>query len=232
MYLIKCENLNISFENKKIITDLSFEINQGSYLCIVGENGTGKSTLVKSLLGLNKNYTGNILFSNNLKQYEIGYFPQQNDLQNNFPASVWEVVLSGNLNRIGLIPFYSKSNKEKARENLNKLNILDLKKESFNKLSGGQKQRVLLARALCATKKAILLDEPVTGLDPKVTNDFYETINQLNKEGITIIMVSHDINSSLQYASHILHLGKGSAFFGDVNDYKNSLEFKSFQGGK
>lgn len=232
MYLIKCENLNVSFENKKIITDLSFKINQGNYLCIVGENGTGKSTLVKSLLGLNKNYTGNILFSNNLKQYEIGYLPQQNDFQNDFPASVWEVVLSGNINRIGLRPFYSKSNKEKTIENLNKLNILNLKKESFNKLSGGQKQRVLLARALCATKKVILLDEPVTGLDPKVTSDFYETINQLNKEGITIIMVSHDINSTLQYASHILHLGKCTAFFGSIDDYKNSLEFKSFQGGE
>ncbi|MGL5312593.1 MAG: metal ABC transporter ATP-binding protein, partial [Peptostreptococcaceae bacterium] len=149
MCLIKCEDINISYENKNIISNLSFEVNEGDYLCIVGENGSGKSSLVKAILSLSKNYNGKIVFGENLKQNEIGYLPQQNDLQNDFPASVWEVVLSGNLNSKGFSPFYSKTDKKVAIKNMDKLNILDLKKVSFNKLSGGQKQRVLLARALC-----------------------------------------------------------------------------------
>lgn len=230
--LIKCKDLDISYENKNVISNLSFEVNEGDYLCIVGENGSGKSSLVKAILSLSNNFKGEISFGDNLKQNEIGYLPQQNNLQNDFPASVWEVVLSGNLNNKKFSPFYSKEDKKMATENMEKLNILDLKKSSFNRLSGGQKQRVLLARALCATKKLILLDEPVTGLDPKVTNDFYETIHKLNKEGITVIMVSHDINSSLKYASKILHLGAKSTFFGSVSDYKNSKECKNFLGGE
>lgn len=230
--LIKCKDLDISYENKNIISNLSFEVNEGDYLCIVGENGSGKSSLVKAILSLSNNFKGEISFGDSLKQNEIGYLPQQNNLQNDFPASVWEVVLSGNLNNKKFSPFYSKEDKKIATENMEKLNILDLKKSSFNRLSGGQKQRVLLARALCATKKLILLDEPVTGLDPKVTNDFYETIHKLNKEGITVIMVSHDINSSLKYASKILHLGSKSTFFGSVSDYKNSKECKNFLGGE
>lgn len=232
MWLIRCRNLNICYENKNIISNLSFEVNEGDYLCIVGENGTGKSSLVKSILSLNNHVKGEIIFGENIRQNEIGYLQQQNNQRNDFPASVWEVVLSGTLNAKGLSPFYSKADKKKAIENLDRLNILDLKKSSFNKLSGGQKQRVLLARALCATKKLILLDEPVTGLDPIITNDFYEKIYELNKSGITVIMVSHDINSSIKYASHILHLGQSSIFFGPTENYQKSIECKSFIGGE
>lgn len=177
-----------------VVHDLNFEINQGDYLCIVGENGSGKSTLVKSLLGLKNVDKGKIVFDDGLKQTEIGYLPQQTDVKKDFPASVYEVVLSGRLNSRGMKPFYTAEDKKQAWEKMDMLGIRDLAKQCFRDLSGGQRQRVLLARALCATKKLLLLDEPVTGLDPIVTAEFYQLISRINKEsGIAVVMVSHDI---------------------------------------
>ena len=169
MALIKCENVSIGYEGQMVVHDLNFEINQGDYLCIVGENGSGKSTLVKSLLGLKNVDKGKIVFDDGLKQTEIGYLPQQTDVKKDFPASVYEVVLSGRLNSRGMKPFYTAEDKKQAWEKMDMLGIRDLAKQCFRDLSGGQRQRVLLARALCATKKLLLLDEPVTGLDPIVT---------------------------------------------------------------
>lgn len=223
MAIIKCSDVTMSYEGKSVFTNLSFELEKGSYLCIVGENGSGKSTLMKGILGLLKPTNGKIEYSDGLIQSQIGYLPQQSSVQRDFPASVYEVVLSGTLNGRGMRPFYSKKEKALADKNLERLSITHLKKRCYRELSGGQQQRVLLARALCATKTLLLLDEPVTGLDPVVSAEFYELISDINKnDNITIIMVSHDIQESVKNASHILHIENKSCFYGTVNEYLNN----------
>ena len=230
MALIKTEHLSLSYENMTVIDDLSFEVKSGDYLCIVGENGSGKSTLVKALLGLKKPVSGTIELGDGLLQREIGYLPQQTSAQRDFPASVVEVVISGCLNSRGLRPFYSARERRIAAENIGRLGLSDLKKRSYRELSGGQQQRVLLARALCAAKKLLLLDEPVTGLDPMVTAELYELISNINKSGATIIMVTHDLASALKYATHILCLTENDSFFGTSSEFLES-DFSSFLTG-
>ena len=232
MALIRCENVSIGYEGQTVVKDLSFQIDAGDYLCIVGENGSGKSTLVKSLLGLKSVEKGQIVFGDGLRQNEIGYLPQQTDVQKDFPASVYEVVLSGRLNSRGIRPFYTSADKKTAFEKMKMLGISDLSRQCFRDLSGGQKQRALLARALCATKTLLLLDEPVTGLDPIVTAEFYELIQRINKEsGIAVVMVSHDIESAVTYATHILHLQEKVLFFGTAGAYQKSRVGRTFLGG-
>ena len=232
MALIRCENVSIGYEGQTVVKDLSFQIDAGDYLCIVGENGSGKSTLVKSLLGLKSVEKGQIVFGDGLRQNEIGYLPQQTDVQKDFPASVYEVVLSGRLNSRGIRPFYTSADKKTAFEKMKMLGISDLSRQCFRDLSGGQKQRVLLARALCATKTLLLLDEPVTGRDPIVTAEFYELIQRINKEsGIAVVMVSHDIESAVKYATHILHLQEKVLFFGTAGAYQKSRVGRTFLGG-
>ena len=184
------------------------------------------------MLGLIKTSGGSIRFGDGLKQNEIGYLPQQTEVQRDFPASVSEIVLSGCLNKMKAVPFFSKKEKARAAANMEILGISDLKKRCYHELSGGQQQRVLLARALCATDKLLLLDEPVAGLDPIVTAELYEIIKKLNSEGITIIMVTHDIDSSLEIADHILHLNYDNSFFGTVEEYKRSPFGRRFIGGE
>ena len=219
MALITCENLTLGYENMIVVKDLSFTVNAGDYLCIVGENGSGKTTLMKTLLGLLQPLSGTITTGDGLSRNEIGYLPPQTVTQRDFPASVSEVVLSGCQGRCGRRPFYRKEEKELALQNMEKMGILKFKDRCYRDLSGGQQQRVLLARALCATRKLLLLDEPVSGLDPKVTAMMYQLIRQLNEEGITIIMISHDLDAALGYASHILHIGK-HIFFGTRREYR------------
>lgn len=221
MAQIICQNLSVGYDSKIILENLSFEVNKGDYLCIVGENGSGKTTLIKSILGLIPTISGKLETGDGLKSNEIGYLPQQTIVQRDFPASVREIVLSGCQGRVGLRPFYSKSDKLLAEENMRKMEITDLSKRCYRELSGGQQQRVLLARALCATQKLLLLDEPVSGLDPRVTTGMYQTIKSLNEEGISIIMISHDVNSAVKYASHILHIGH-TIFYGTTEEYINS----------
>ena len=221
MSLLTVENLTLGYNSTPILSGLSFTVEEGDYLCIVGENGSGKSTLMKTLLHLQKPLGGSIVFDDGLKQNEIGYLPQQTDIQKDFPASVYEIVLSGCQSRLGWRLFYSKEDKALAKRNMERMDVLSLAKRSFRDLSGGQQQRVLLARALCSTKKVLLLDEPISGLDPKVTSEMYELISKLNKEGITIIVISHDIGAALTYSKHILHLGK-ETFFGTKKDYLSS----------
>ena len=232
MALVWCDNITIAYEGQIVVRDLTFQIGQGNYLCIVGENGSGKSTLVKSLLGLKAPMKGRIVLGDGLKQKEIGYLPQQTDVQKDFPASVQEVGLSGRLNSRGLRPFYCAADRAQAEAMMRLLGIESLKKSCFRDLSGGQKQRVLLARALCATKKMLLLDEPVTGLDPIVTSDFYQLIKEVNeKSGIAVVMVSHDIESTLRDASHILHLQETALFYGTAEEYKKSKAGRMFLEG-
>ena len=221
MALISCQGLSLGYENDAILKDLSFSVEEGAYLCIVGENGSGKSTLMKTLLGLIPPLAGSLTFGDGLRKNEIGYLPQQTVVQRDFPASVREIVLSGVQGRMGVRPFYTRKEKELARVSMERMSISQFADRSYRLLSGGQQQRVLLARALCATQKLLLLDEPVAGLDPVVTADMYALIQQLNGEGITIIMISHDIHAALKYASHILHIG-GDVFFGTKEEYTSS----------
>ncbi len=233
---LSCENVTLGYENTIVTRNLNFSVSAGDYLCIVGENGSGKSTLIKTLLQLRSPLAGKITLGDGLRQKEIGYLPQQTVVQRDFPASVQEIVLSGCISRTGLRPFYSKNEKLLAHKNMRKLGICNLKKECYRFLSGGQQQRVLLARALCATQKMLLLDEPVTGLDPKASAEMYELVAKINREdGITVIMVSHDIEAAVKYASHILHLGQEPLFFGTKDDYLKSdigSTFLKSEGGK
>lgn len=214
-----CEDLTLGYEGQEILSHLSFSVEKGDYLCIIGENGSGKTTLMKTILGLRKPMKGSIVTGDGLSRREIGYLPQQSAIQRDFPASVREIVLSGFQGQCGLRPFYNREEKRQADKNMALMGIADMKKRCYRELSGGQQQRVLLARALCATQKMLLLDEPVAGLDPKVTQEMYALIDRLNKEfGITVVMISHDLRAALQFADKILHIGD-KLFFGTREEY-------------
>ena len=229
MTQLQVQRLALGYEGKTIAENINFSVEKGDYLCIVGENGSGKTTLMKTLLNLMKPLSGEILFSKEMGHHAIGYLPQQTLIQRDFPASVKEVVLSGVLNRGGLRPFYTKEEKKLAARNMERMGISELQNRCYRELSGGQQQRVLLARALSATQEMLLLDEPVAGLDPKVTAELYELISRLNREeGITIIMVSHDISAAVRYASKILHVGREPLFFGATEDYLKTPVGKAF----
>ncbi len=224
MSQLECKNLTLGYGSKTVIENLSFTVNKGDYLCIVGENGSGKSTLMKTILRLLKPLAGTIKTGDGLLPDEISYLPQQTDVQRDFPASVSEIVLSGCQSRCGKRPFYNREEKQLALAAMEKLGITALARKCYRELSGGQQQRTLLARALCAAQKMLLLDEPVTGLDPLATEEMYELIEELNKDGITIIMISHDIEAALKHATHVLHIGNGGAcFFGDVKEYDRHI---------
>ncbi len=232
MDLITCKNVSFAYDGVTAVRDLNFSVAQRDYLCVVGENGAGKSTLISGLLRLKKPFSGTICMGGGLLPGEIGYLPQQTAIQKDFPASVYEVVLSGCLNRLGAKPFYTRTERALADENLRRMEIENLKNRCYRELSGGQQQRVLLARALCAARKVILLDEPAAGLDPVVTQSLYGLIRQINEEmGITVIMVSHDIRAAIRYAKHILHLRQSQLFFGTTEDYKSSEAGSRFMGG-
>ena len=221
--LIKCEHVDLGYENQDAVINVNMEVCPGDYLCIVGENGSGKSTLIKGLLGLLKPSGGKLTVAEELKTTGIGYLPQQTAAQKDFPASVREVVLSGCLSRRGRRPFYSKTEKDIASANMEKLGITQLANQCYRELSGGQQQRVLIARALCATRELLILDEPITGLDPMAIQDFYSMIRKLNREDkVAIIMVSHDLRNAVEEANKILHLQKQVLFYGPAHDYMNS----------
>ena len=247
MSLLTVQNLSLGYDSHTIVENLNFSVNAGDYLCIIGENGSGKTTLMKTLLHLQEPISGQILTGDGLKSNEIiaglqkptsgqvavpqdttiGYLPQQTVVQKDFPASVREIVLSGCQARCGLRPFYNKAEKQLAAKNMERMGITSLANRCYRDLSGGQQQRVLLARGLCATRKVLLLDEPVSGLDPKATAGMYSLISELNHEGITIIMISHDILAAVRYASHILHIGR-TVFFGTREEYLKSDMGKFF----
>lgn len=229
MAILTCENIGFSYDGKKVLENVSFSLEAGDYLCVVGENGSGKSTLIKGLLGLKAPDGGSISFGDGLKSTEIGYLPQQTQIQRDFPASVYEVVLSGCLNRLGHRARYGVEHRKMAEMNMERMSIDNLKNACYHELSGGQQQRVLLARALCATGKLLLLDEPVTGLDPIATEEMYNLIKLVNLcDRITVIMVSHDIKAAVRYATHVLHLGKDSFFFATAQEYRHSDPARRF----
>lgn len=232
MAILTCNALSFAYDGKTVLEGVNFSVEQGDYLCIVGENGSGKSTLMKGLLGLKAPHSGSIVPGEGLKSTEIGYLPQQTEMQRDFPASVFEVVLSGCLNSLGRRMHYGKAERERAEMNLERMGMEDFRNASYQALSGGQQQRVLLARALCATKKLLLLDEPVTGLDPIATQEMYNLIKLVNLcDGISVIMVSHDLHEAVRYANKILHLGHRQLYFGSASDYKQSSLARRFLGG-
>lgn len=232
MAQLTCQDLSVGYEGKAVLQDLNFSVRSGDYLCIVGENGAGKSTLMKTILGLQPPVRGKVLTGDGLRPNEIGYLPQQTQVQKDFPASVWEIVLSGCQGRCGRRPFYRRAEKQLAKRTLEKLHISPLARRCYRELSGGQQQRVLLARALCATRSMLLLDEPTAGLDPMATAELYQLIARLNhQDGITVIMISHDLTAALDAASHILHIGQ-TVFFGTADAYRNSPEGRLFAARK
>ena len=225
MALITCEHVCLGYDGQTVLRDVNFTVSRGDLLCVVGENGSGKSTLIKGLLGLKAPEQGSITLGDGLVRNEIGYLPQQTQLQRDFPASVAEVVRSGCINQMRGRAFYSRADRARAQENMERMGIEDLANHSYQALSGGQQQRVLLARALCATRKLLLLDEPVTGLDPVATGELYNLIK-------LVIMVTHDIDAALRYATHVLHLGHRQLFYGTAADYKQSDAARRFLGGR
>ena len=219
MNIININNLSLGYNNIPVIQNLNVKINDGDFVCIVGSNGAGKSTLIKGILGLLKPISGSIEL-NNIKKNFIGYMPQETKVDSNFPASVYEIVLSGTLNKVGLKPSYSKELKKIADDNLKLLDIYSLKDKFFNELSGGQRQRVLLARRLCSTSKILILDEPSNNLDYNSKKNLYKILQYLNKEkNMTIIMVTHDLDHNNLIGNKILSLQKGNYFYGNTNDF-------------
>ena len=224
MRILTCDNLSVSYGANQVLSDLSFFAESGACLSILGENGAGKSTLLKCLLGLKKPDAG-VIKTEGFPLSQVGYLPQQGEVKRDFPASVFEVVLSGCLNMRGAKPFYSRREKDVAIRNLNKMEAADLKKRSFSELSGGQQQRVLLARALCCAQRLLILDEPASGLDPAAAREMYALITKLKSEdGMGIIMVSHDTAGALSVSERVLHITRGNShcFFGTKQDYVNS----------
>lgn len=231
MSFLEVKDLKIGYDGKVVVENINFCVNKGDYLCIVGENGSGKTTLMKTLLKIKSPLGGSIVLGDDLKRNEIGYLSQQNAIQKDFPASVEEVVSSGCQNSMGWRPYLNKAERKLVSNNMQKLGIEHLAKSCYRELSGGQQQRVLIARALCATKKMLFLDEPVTGLDPKITAETYEIISNVNKtDGITVVMISHDIAMATKYATHILHLSQNPLFFGTKQEYLLSDIGKVFCG--
>lgn len=231
--IIQCKNADLGYENKSIVDNVNITVNTGDYVCIIGENGAGKSTLIKTILGLIKPVSGEIIVDESIRSGNIGYLPQQTPAQKDFPATVFEVVLSGFLNSCKKRPFYNKAEKKNALENMEKMQIADLRKKCYRELSGGQQQRVLLTRALCAAKKILILDEPVTGLDPDASYRLYDTLDYLNKnENMAIIMVSHDIKNVLLRVDKIIQINEGQVFYGTVKEYYQTEQGKKYARGE
>ena len=230
MSLITIRDLSLGYGNRILTEGMDMQVDSGEYVCVIGENGAGKSTFIRTLLGLQSPLKGKITFGEGLKKTQVGYLPQQTVVQRDFPATVEEIVLSGCQGSKGLRPFYNSREKEEAKRNMERMNISEFAKRSYRKLSGGQQQRVLLARALCASSRLLVLDEPVAGLDPKATEDMYALIKGLNDEGVTIIMISHDISAAITFASHILHMRSRSVFL-TKEEYLKSDIGKIYAGG-
>ena len=213
-----CRDLTLGYEGRIVAENLNFEVNRGDFLAIVGENGSGKSTLLKAILHLHAPISGSIRFGEGLDRTSFGYLPQRSEVQSDFPASCFEVVLSGALAGCGLRPFYRRAQKKRAEEAMKRLDVFDLRDKPFSKLSGGQQQRVLLCRALCSADQMLLLDEPAAALDEASKKELYHTVARLKSEGVTVLMITHDLRAVSEFATHVLHVG-APVFFGKTEEY-------------
>ena len=232
MTLIRCNDVTLGYEGVTAVSHLSFTVEEGDYLCIIGDNGTGKSTLMRAILGLKRTSGGTVSYEAGLRQNQIGYLAQQTEVQKDFPASVREVVLSGCLNHKGIVPLYTPGDKKRAVSAMETLSIVNLKNKCYRELSGGQQQRVLLARALCAADRLFALDEPTTGLDPNMTTEFFAFMQRLNQtKGTAVVMVTHDTHCAVKYAKHILQLTAADYFFGTKEEYLDSAIGRKYIGG-
>ncbi len=223
-HAIIAKNVSISYGSNKVINSANFVIDEEDFVCVVGANGSGKSTLIKAILGLIKPDSGKIIFENNNKRKSIGFLPQDTKTDMIFPATVIEIVLSGTLGQLGMKAFYRKENKDRAEKSLRRLNILGLKNSSFSSLSGGQKQKVLLARALAATSKILILDEPSNNLDYKSRKEFYNELKELNKSGLTIIMITHDLDAEDLIGNKIINIKESKVECYSTSDYLESFK--------
>lgn len=219
MAQLSCRALTLGYEGRTVAENLNFQVNHGDYLVIVGENGSGKSTLLKAILHLHAPLAGELSFGDGLDRASIGYLPQRSEVQSDFPASCYEVVLSGALSGCGLRPFYRRKEKKAALDAMKRLDVYDLRDRSFAELSGGQQQRVLLCRALCSANRMLVLDEPSSGLDAVSINELYRTVARLREEGVTVLMVSHDLSAVFSDVTHVLHIGEPT-FFGTKEEYR------------
>jgi zinc transport system ATP-binding protein len=203
--LLKCRQLTLGYGNKDVVRDLDYDVNAGDYLCIVGRNGSGKTTFLRGLAGLLSPRSGSVDLCDGLKRNQIGFLPQITVVQKDFPATVEEIVLSAFQGKKFFLPFYGRAQRERAMESMALTRTESLAKSCFRELSGGQKQRVLLARALTAAERLLLLDEPVTGLDPESADSMYRIFADLHREkNMTIVMVTHDIEAAQKEASRVL----------------------------
>lgn len=222
MAILSVQNLCASYEGRRVLTDISFEVNRGDYLCIVGESGVGKSTLMRCLMGMTKPDAGSVAYGEGVRPSLIGYLPQQGDYRPDFPSSVKEIVRSGLIGRKRAFIWFGAGEKEKVRKAMEQLGIWDLRDRRYCDLSGGQKQRALLARTLVATDSLMALDEPATGLDAVATSELFETVRQIHESGVTVVMSANDAKVALLYATHILQLRGRALFFGSAQQYLRS----------
>lgn len=214
--LFELKNLSCGYNKDLIIKNLNMKMEDGDFICVVGPNGAGKTTLIKTILGLIKPLKGEVIY-HDLKPSFIGYMPQESKIDSRFPASNMEVVLSGTLNKVK--HFYSKEDRERALNNFKLLGISKLKDKSFKDLSGGERQKVLLARSLSATSKLLILDEPSNNLDSKSKKELYKLIEDLNQKGLSIMMITHDLDHGNLIGNKILSLREDDTFFGSVESF-------------
>ncbi len=221
--LIKVQNLEVGYPNQKVFQNLSFEIHAGQFLAIIGENGIGKTTLIKTLLGQIKPLNGKIEIENHLK---IGYVPQFRNIDIEYPLTIADFI---SLNFTGIkLPWLSKREKQKVNEVLKQVNLFHLRNRPLGMVSGGEKQRAYLAQALIKNPELLILDESTASLDPKTKREVLEVVSKLNRElNITIIFISHDLNLVKEYPDSFLWLKRDEYLSGDINNLPDQLKGES-----
>ena len=218
MTILEVENLKVSYSNHVALENINFKIDNGDYVCLVGENGSGTSTLVKTIVGLLKPDEGKINL--NISLDEVAYLSQTNLKELDFPATAKEIIMSG-VQKHRKLPFYTKKDKEAYEEIIKKLKIEELQNRRIGDLSGGQKQRILIARALIRNPKLLILDEPATGLDYNITKELYKILENENKNHqMTIIMATHDLDELNEIKPRIIYLAKTIKYDGELEAWK------------
>jgi zinc transport system ATP-binding protein len=223
---IELDGVNYSYNDHPVLEYISFVINEGEYLGIIGPNGGGKTTLLRIMLGLLKPSSGKVkIFGQEIHnfrdRYKLGYVPQRAAHEEfYFPASVEEVVRSGRTAKIGLFKRFHREDRKAVKQAMDIAGVLELKDRLIGELSGGERQRVFIARALAGGPGVLILDEPVVGVDIASKDRFYSFLKHLNKEKkITIIFVSHDVGAIAHEVNDVLCLNRRLICHGSPKDY-------------